>query len=89
MNRLHVFKNWFINRYLAEGAVVALHIDKIQPRYRDQYPGNNNPETPGLRAPHLAAILGSPELAVPSESYRFIDFASSLVIIYLTEISSI
>ncbi|CAH0027363.1 unnamed protein product [Clonostachys rhizophaga] len=65
MNRLDVFKNWFINQYLAEGAVVALHIDKIQPRYRDQYPGNNNPETPGLRAPHLAAILGSPELAVP------------------------
>ena len=69
MNRLSVFKAWFVNRYMVNGphnTVIALHIDVAKPRYRDEYPGNSNPEIPGLRATYLSAILEAPELAIPS-----------------------
>ena len=48
--------------------VIALHIDTVNARYRDKYPGNSNPEVPGLRATYLSAILEAPELAVPSKN---------------------
>jgi hypothetical protein len=69
MNRFGIFKNWFIDHYQVNGAnnkLFALHIDKVAPKYRDQYPGNNNPEVPGLRATFLSPILKAPELAIPS-----------------------
>jgi hypothetical protein len=47
--------------------LIALHIDTVQPRYRDEYPGNINPNVPGLRSTYLAAILRAPELAIPSK----------------------
>ncbi|CAG8951778.1 hypothetical protein HYFRA_00005582 [Hymenoscyphus fraxineus] len=65
MKRFLVFKKWFIDRYMQGSTLVALHIDTITPKYRDQYPGNNNPDVPGLRATYLSPILGAPELAVP------------------------
>ncbi|TPX13845.1 uncharacterized protein E0L32_005789 [Thyridium curvatum] len=66
MKRLLIFKTWFVNQYMAGGAtILALHIGKVQPRYRDQYPGNSNPEVPGLQPPYLSAILNAPELAIP------------------------
>ncbi|KAJ5753679.1 uncharacterized protein N7511_007832 [Penicillium nucicola] len=68
MNRLSVFKAWFIDHYITNNpqtTVIALHIDKVQPRYRHQYPGKNNPNVPGIRPTFLAAILGAPELAIP------------------------
>ncbi|KAI0101049.1 amidase signature domain-containing protein [Nemania sp. FL0031] len=66
MNRLSIFKDWFVKQYMADGTnIVALHIDKVQARYRDIYPGGNNPNVPGLRSPYLSAILGAPELAIP------------------------
>ena len=67
MTRLSVFKAWFVNRYMVNGphnSVIALHIDTVNARYRDEYPGNNNPEVPGLRATYLLAILEAPELAI-------------------------
>jgi hypothetical protein len=70
MNRLSVFKDWFVDRYISNGSktyIVALHIDTVQARYRDIYPGNNSPEVPGLRATYLSAILQAPELAIPSK----------------------
>lgn len=71
MKRLLIFKTWFVNQYMAGGAtILALHIGKVQPRYRDQYPGNSNPEVPGLQPPYLSAILNAPELAIPSKSLR-------------------
>jgi hypothetical protein len=48
---------------------MALHIDSVEPRYRDEYSGNDNPEVPGLRATYLSAILGAPELALPSKVF--------------------
>ena len=51
-----------------------MHIDTVKPRYRDEYPGNNNPEVPGLRQPYLAPLLGAPELAIPSKTYICSDF---------------
>ena len=69
MNRLSVFKAWFVDRYMVNGTrnnVVALHIDILEARYRDEYPGNSNSEVPGLRATYLSAILEAPELAIPS-----------------------
>ncbi|KUL81909.1 hypothetical protein ZTR_10739 [Talaromyces verruculosus] len=45
--------------------IMAIHIDSIKPRYGDEYPGNNNPEVPGLRPMCLAAMLRAPELAIP------------------------
>lgn len=70
MDRLSVFKAWFVDYYMNEPntTIIALHIDKVQPRYRNQYPGNNNPNVPGIRPTFLAAILGAPELAIPSKS---------------------
>ena len=71
MNRLSVFKAWFVNRYMVNGPhnnVIALHIDTVKARYRDEYPGNSNPEVPGLRATYLSAILEAPELAIPSKN---------------------
>ncbi|MCJ1357712.1 MAG: hypothetical protein MMC33_007708 [Icmadophila ericetorum] len=68
MDRFSIFKSWFINRYMLDGShnnVMAIHIDTVEAKYRDQYPGNSNPEVPGLRATYLAAITGAPELAVP------------------------
>lgn len=47
--------------------VLAIHIDTVQAKYRDEYPGDNNPEVPGLRATFLSVILEAPELAVPSK----------------------
>ncbi|CAG8984104.1 hypothetical protein HYALB_00010605 [Hymenoscyphus albidus] len=46
-------------------ALIALHIDTVTRKYRDQYPGNNNLDVPGLRATYISPILGAPELAVP------------------------
>ncbi|OQD89215.1 hypothetical protein PENSOL_c066G00578 [Penicillium solitum] len=67
MNRLSVFKAWFVDYYMNESktTIIALHIDKVQPRYRNQYPGNNNPNVPSIRPTFLAAILGALELAIP------------------------
>ena len=70
MNRLSVFKAWFVDRYMVNGThnnVIALHIDTVKARYRDEYPGNSNPEVPGLRATYLSVILEAPELAIPSK----------------------
>lgn len=70
MERLSVFKEWFLHQYELDGSgnnIVAIHIDTIKPKYRDEYPGNGNPEVPGLRPTYLSAILGAPELAIPSE----------------------
>ena len=70
MHRLSIFKAWFVDRYMVNGLhtnVIALHIDTVKPKYRDEYPGNSNPEVPGLRATYLSAILGAPELAIPSK----------------------
>ena len=70
MTRLSVFKAWFIDRYMVNGPrnnVIAIHIDTVKAKYRDKYPGNDNPEIPGLRATYLSAILEAPELAIPSK----------------------
>lgn len=75
MNRLSVFKEWFLRHYGLDGSsnnVVAIHIDTIKPKYRDEYPGDGNPDAPGLRAPFLSAILGAPELAIPSENLQLL-----------------
>ncbi|KAK0511028.1 hypothetical protein JMJ35_006580 [Cladonia borealis] len=68
MHRFSVFKAWFVDRYMVSRTrknVIALHIDTVKARYRDEYPGNNNPEVPGLRATYLSVILEAPELAIP------------------------
>jgi hypothetical protein len=86
LSRFSVFKNWFMDHYQLSGShnrVFALHTDTILPRYRDQYPGNSNPEVPGLRATYLSAILEAPELAIPSE-YPRIEFESQYTI-YITD----
>jgi hypothetical protein len=86
LSRFSVFKNWFLDHYQLNGShnrVFALHIDTVLPRYRDQYPGNSNPEVPGLRATYLSAILEAPELAVPSK-YPRIEFKSQYII-YITD----
>lgn len=73
MERLSVFKHWFLHHYELDGSsnnVVAIHIDTIKPRYRDEYPGNGNSDVPGLRPTYLSAILGAPELAIPSEEFQ-------------------
>lgn len=70
MNRFTVFKKWFIDRYGLDkpgNKFFAIHLDTAKPKYRDEYPGNKNPTVPGLRAPYLSAILGAPELAIPSK----------------------
>jgi hypothetical protein len=71
MNRLSIFNAWFIGRYMNESqtTIIALHIDNVQPRCRNQYPSNNNPIVPGIRPTFLAAILGAPELAVQVSSF--------------------
>ncbi|KAJ3564184.1 hypothetical protein NPX13_g7932 [Xylaria arbuscula] len=66
MHRLSIFKDWFIKQYLMNRtSLVALHIDKAQAKYRDIYPGDADPNVPGLRSTYLSAILGAPELAIP------------------------
>lgn len=70
MERLSIFKQWFLHQYGLDGStnnLLAIHIDHVRPKYRDQYPGNDNPDVPGLRATYLAPILGAPELAIPSK----------------------
>ena len=68
MNRIPVFRSWFLERYASSSQMImAIHIDSIKPRYSDEYPGNNNPEVPGLRPTYLAAMLRAPELAIPSK----------------------
>ena len=70
MKRFSVFREWFLRQYALgdfSNNIMAIHIDTIKPKYRDEYPGNSNPEVPGLRATYLSAILGAPELAIPSE----------------------
>lgn len=52
-----------------EASLVALHLDKVQPRYRDQSQyDNDDTDVPGLRPSYLSAILETPEVAIPSES---------------------
>lgn len=70
MNGLSVFKVWFVDHYMnrSQTTIIALHIDKVQPGYRTQYPTNNNPNVPAIRPTFLAAILGPPGLAIPSKS---------------------
>ncbi|KAL9049449.1 MAG: hypothetical protein Q9162_007216 [Coniocarpon cinnabarinum] len=70
-HRFDVFKAWFLERYMSHktrSTVVAFNLDALKPKYRDEYPGSPNPLVPGLRAPYLAAILGAPELAIPSKA---------------------
>ena len=70
MDRLFVFRKWFLNQYqfdCCSNNIVAIHIDTVKPKYRDEYPGNANPDVPGLRPTYLSAILGAPELAIPSK----------------------
>ena len=70
MERLSVFRVWFLHQYGLDNSssnVVATYIDKIKPKYWDEYRGNDNPDVPGLRAPYLAAILGALEFAVSSK----------------------
>lgn len=70
MKRLSVFKDWLLHQYKLDDSnnnIVTIHIDTIKPKYRDEYPGDGNPDVPGLRAPFLSAILKAPELAIPSE----------------------
>ena len=76
MNRLSIFNAWFIGRYMNESqtTIIALHIDNVQPRCRNQYPSNNNPIVPGIRPTFLAAILGAPELAVQVSSFIGLSF---------------
>lgn len=72
MERLSVVRKWFLEHYKLDGStgnVIAIHIDTVKPRYRDECPGNNDPDVPGLRATHLSAILKAPELAIPSKRY--------------------
>ncbi|PWY85828.1 amidase signature enzyme [Aspergillus sclerotioniger CBS 115572] len=67
-NRLAIFRNWFLEQYLQDrprNTLIAMHIDTVRPKYRDEYPGANNPDVPGLRATYLSAILQAPELAIP------------------------
>ncbi|KAL6714329.1 hypothetical protein ACLMJK_007752 [Lecanora helva] len=68
MTRFSIFRDWFVRQYQLDdssGNVVAIHIDTIRPKYRDQYPGDMNPDVPGLRPTYLSAILEAPELAIP------------------------
>ncbi|KAL9080628.1 MAG: hypothetical protein Q9159_007560 [Coniocarpon cinnabarinum] len=70
-HRFDVFKAWFLERYMSHktrSTVVAFNLDALKPKYRDEYPGSPNPLVLGLRAPYLAAILGAPELAIPSKA---------------------
>ena len=70
MHRFSVFKAWFVDHYKLKdprAPYFALHIDKVSAKYRDEYPGNNKPLKPGLHSTFLAAILGAPELAIPSK----------------------
>lgn len=70
MKRISVFKEWFFHQYdvgASSNNIMAIHIDTIKPKYRTDYPGNSNPDVPGLRATYLSAILGAPELAIPSK----------------------
>ena len=97
MNRLSGFKAWFVNRYMVNGphnTVIALHIDVVKPRYRDEYPGNSNPEIPGLRATYLSAILEAPEVAIPSKntpccSMQEVSSSSSILITGASSLSDI
>ena len=77
MHRLSVFKQWFFRQYnfgpLSHN-LMAIHIDTVKPRYRDEHPGNSNPEVPGLRATYLSAILEAPELAIPSKRFPPLPF---------------
>ncbi|RHZ70336.1 hypothetical protein CDV55_108201 [Aspergillus turcosus] len=71
MNRLSIFRSWFLEHFMPKrphNTLVAMHIDAVKPRYRDEYPGNSNPVVPGLRATYLSAILRAPELAIPSSA---------------------
>ncbi|PCH02332.1 Amidase [Penicillium occitanis (nom. inval.)] len=57
-------RSWFLERFVSSSQMImAIHIDSIKLRYRDEYPGNNNPEVPELRPTYLAAMLRAPELA--------------------------
>jgi hypothetical protein len=74
MNHFSVFKAWFVDHYKLDrshNTIMALHIDTVKAKYRDEYPGNSNPEVPGLRATYLSAILEAPELAIPSKQAPF------------------
>lgn len=70
MKRFSIFREWFLRQYELgdfSNNIMAIHIDTIKPKYWDEYPGNSNPEVPGLRPTYLSAILGGPELAIPSK----------------------
>lgn len=71
--RLDVFRDWFTKKFLsAPGAntIVVLPIAEAKPNYRDEYPALPTAPTPGLRNTDLSAILGAPELAVPSKPLK-------------------
>jgi hypothetical protein len=70
MHRFQTFKAWFQKTYMSSpthDTMIALHIEAVKPKYRDQYPGDKNPVVPGMRAMYLASILEAPEIALPSE----------------------
>lgn len=88
MERLLIFKAWFLHQYKLDRSsnnIVAIHIDTIKPKYRDQYAGDGNPEVPGLRPTYLSAILGAPEIAIPSEESQL----PSALMIYTNALTNI
>ncbi|KAI9834946.1 MAG: hypothetical protein M1819_002669 [Sarea resinae] len=75
INKINVYKKWFLQEILHEGArdsFVILPIAEVAPNYRDTQPGPHFKQN-AFDALFLAPILGAPELVVPSTDIHLIN----------------
>jgi hypothetical protein len=64
--RMSVFQTLFLERYYSSPKVImAIHIDAVKPMSENG--GQLGPLSSGLQSTYLAAILGAPEVAIPSK----------------------
>lgn len=67
IQRLEVYKTWFLQHVLqvgARGAIIVLPIANVEPNYRDKTPGAPFSQS-GFDPLFLSPILGAPEIVVP------------------------
>ncbi|KAF2124976.1 amidase signature enzyme [Dothidotthia symphoricarpi CBS 119687] len=66
--RLRIFKDWFLEKYMKvneQDSVLIFPISDVRPNYRDTYPGLSKEPSTGLRSTYLSPYLGAPELGIP------------------------
>lgn len=80
MEKLDVFKKWFLDTVMEKGrkhTIVVIPIENMAPRYRDRATTSFNPR--GVPMLFLSPIIGGPELTIPIGEVSFESMVSKRI----------